>query len=100
MIDIRLDVDTIIIWILVGLLAGALASRVAMGRDLGLFGDIIAGVIGAFLGGVLAGPAPIHIAIAGHGIVTRKNWAFDGAVMPLFVLRLLGLGRSGEELPP
>ena len=33
MIDIRLDIDTIIIWILVGLLAGALASRVAMGRD-------------------------------------------------------------------
>ena len=94
MIDIRLDVDTIMIWILVGLLAGALASRVAMGRDLGLFGDIIAGVIGAFLGGVLAGLLHIKFSIAGHAVVTEIIVAFVGAVILLFVLRLLGFGRG------
>jgi uncharacterized membrane protein YeaQ/YmgE (transglycosylase-associated protein family) len=94
MIDIRLDVDTIIIWVLVGLLAGALASRVTMGHDLGLFGDIIAGVIGAFLGGVLANLLHIKFAIAGHPIVTEIIVAFVGAVILLFVLRLLGFGRG------
>ncbi len=54
MIDIRLDVDTILIWILVGLVAGALASRVALGHGLGLLGDLVAGVLGAFIGGILA----------------------------------------------
>ncbi len=87
MIDIRLDVDTIIVWVLVGLLAGALASRVAMGRDLGLFGDIIAGVM-------LAGLLHIHFTIAGHPIVTEIIVAFVGAVILLFVLRLLGFGRG------
>src|SRR5258707_3770293 len=98
MIDIRLDIDTVIIWILVGLLAGALASRVAMGRDLGLFGDIIAGVIGAFLGGVLAGLLHIKVSIARHPIITEIIVAFIGAVLLLFVLRLLGFGRG--KYPP
>ncbi len=94
MIDIRLDADTIIIWVLVGLLAGALASRVTLGHGLGLFGDIIAGVIGAFLGGVLAGLFHIKFTIAGHPIITEIIVAFVGAVILLFVLRMLGFGRG------
>ena len=94
MINIRLDIDTVIVWVLVGLLAGALAGRVALGRDLGLIGDVIAGVIGAFLGGVLAGLLHIHFAIDGHPIVTEIIVAFVGAVILLFVLRLLGFGRG------
>lgn len=94
MIDIRLDIDTVIIWILVGLLAGALAGRVALGRDLGLFGDVIAGAVGAFLGGVLASLFKINFAIAGHPILTEIIVAFVGAVILLFVLRLLGFGKG------
>src|SRR5258706_7870760 len=98
MIDIRLDTDTIIIWILVGLLAGALASRVALGHGLGLFGDIIAGVIGAFLGGVLAGLFHIKFTLARHPIITQIIGGVLGAGILLFVIRLLGFGRGKQPL--
>jgi len=94
MIDIHLDVDTVIIWILVGLAAGALASRVALGHDLGLIGDIIAGVLGAFLGGVLAEIFKVNFSIAGHPIISEIVIAFVGAVILLFVLRIFGFGRG------
>ncbi len=96
MIDIHLDIDTVIVWILVGLLAGALASRVALGRDLGLIGVVSAGVIGAFLGGVLAGLLHVSFSIAGHPIISEIIIAFVGAVILLFVLRILGFGRGGK----
>jgi uncharacterized membrane protein YeaQ/YmgE (transglycosylase-associated protein family) len=94
MIDIHLNVDTVIIWILVGLAAGALASRVALGHDLGLIGDIIAGVLGAFLGGVLAMIFKINFTVAGHPIISEIVIAFVGAVILLFVLRIFGFGRG------
>ena len=94
MIDIHLNVDTVIIWILVGLAAGALASRVALGHDLGLLGDIIAGVLGAFLGGVLAVIFKINFTVAGHPIISEIVIAFVGAVILLFVLRICGFGRG------
>jgi uncharacterized membrane protein YeaQ/YmgE (transglycosylase-associated protein family) len=94
MIDIHLNVDTVIIWILVGLAAGALASRVALGHDLGLLGDIIAGVLGAFLGGVLAVIFKINFTVAGHPIISEIVIAFVGAVILLFVLRIFGFGRG------
>jgi uncharacterized membrane protein YeaQ/YmgE (transglycosylase-associated protein family) len=94
MIEIHLNVDTVIVWILVGLAAGALASRVALGHDLGLLGDIIAGVLGAFLGGVLAVIFKINFSVAGHPIISEIVIAFVGAVILLFVLRIFGFGRG------
>jgi len=94
MIDIHLNVDTVIIWVLVGLAAGALASRVALGHDLGFFGDIIAGVLGAFLGGVLAVIFKVNFTVAGHPIISEIVIAFVGAVILLFVLRIFGFGRG------
>jgi len=94
MIDIHLNVDTVIIWVLVGLAAGALASRVALGHDLGLLGDIIAGVLGAFLGGVLAVIFKVNFTVAGHPIISEIVIAFVGAVILLFVLRIFGFGRG------
>lgn len=94
MIDIHLNVDTVIVWILVGLAAGALASRVALGHDLGLLGDIIAGVLGAFLGGVLAVIFKVNFTVAGHPIISEIVIAFVGAVILLFVLRIFGFGRG------
>jgi uncharacterized membrane protein YeaQ/YmgE (transglycosylase-associated protein family) len=94
MIDIHLNVDTVIIWILVGLAAGALASRVALGHDLGLVGDVIAGVLGAFLGGVLAMIFKVNFTVAGHPIISEIVIAFVGAVILLFVLRIFGFGRG------
>ncbi len=97
MIDIHLDVDTLLIWVLVGLVAGALASRVALGHGLGLLGDLVAGVLGAFLGGVLAQIFKINFQIAGHPIITAMVIAFVGAVILLFVLRMFGFGRKREH---
>ena len=97
MIDIRLDVDTILIWILVGLVAGALASRVTLGHGLGLLGDLVAGVLGAFIGGVLAQIFKISFQISGHPIISAMVIAFVGAVILLFVLRMLGFGRRGAH---
>jgi uncharacterized membrane protein YeaQ/YmgE (transglycosylase-associated protein family) len=96
-IDIRLDTDTIIIWVLVGIVAGALASHVALGHGLGLLGDLVTGIIGAFLGGVLAEVFKIKFAITGHPIITEIIIAFVGAVILLFVLRMLGFGRRGQH---
>ena len=97
MIDIRLDLDTVLIWILVGLVAGALASRVALGHDLGLLGDLIAGVLGAFLGGVLSSALKVNFEVTGHPIISEMVIAFVGAVILLFVLRLLGWGRGAKH---
>ena len=96
MIDIHLDMDTVLVWILVGLVAGALASRVALGHGLGLLGDLVAGIVGAFLGGVLAEVLKIKFSINGHPIITEMIVAFVGAVILLFVLRMLGFGRKHE----
>ncbi len=95
MIDIHLDLDTVLIWVLVGLVAGSLASRVALGHGLGLIGDLLAGVLGAFLGGGLADILHINFQVSGHRIITEIIIAFVGAVILLFVLRLLGFGRKG-----
>ena len=97
MIDIRLDVDTVLIWILVGLVAGALGSQVALGHGLGLLGDLVAGVLGALLGGVLAQVFKISFQITGHPIITAMVVAFVGAVILLFVARLLGFGRKSAH---
>jgi len=53
------------------------------------------GILGAFLGGVLAGVLKISFQITGHPIITQIVVAFIGAVILLFVLRMLGFGRKG-----
>lgn len=91
--SLNLDLDTILIWALVGLVAGFLASHVAFGHGLGLFWDIIVGVLGAFFGGiVLAGLLHFSIVIAGHPIISAMIMAFIGALILLFIVRLLAGG--------
>jgi uncharacterized membrane protein YeaQ/YmgE (transglycosylase-associated protein family) len=95
-IDIQLNVDTVLVWILVGLVAGSLASRVTLGHGLGLLGDLVTGVLGALLGGVLAQVFKVNFTITGHPIITEMVVAFVGAVILLFVLRILGFGRKHD----
>jgi uncharacterized membrane protein YeaQ/YmgE (transglycosylase-associated protein family) len=74
-------------WIIVGLVAGLLASMVMGGTGYGLIGDIIIGIVGAFVGGwafSLLGVSTPFGGLAGTIFV-----AFVGAVILLFVLRLL-----------
>ena len=85
----------ILAWLVVGLIAGWLASMVVRGGGYGLIGDIIVGVVGALIGGFLAS-ALFHMPDAVSGInVTTIIVAFVGAVILVFILRLISGRRRG-----
>jgi uncharacterized membrane protein YeaQ/YmgE (transglycosylase-associated protein family) len=76
-------------WIIVGLLAGWLAGLVFKGSGYGCFGDIAVGVIGGLLGGFLASYF-LHIGDPMSGINFQSILiAFVGAVIFIFILRLI-----------
>ncbi len=74
-------------WIIVGLIAGVLASLIMGGTGYGIIGDLIIGVVGAFVGGWLFRALHIHAPFTGLASVIFV--AFIGAVVLLFVLRLI-----------
>jgi len=81
---------SILSWIVVGLIAGWLAGRVMKGGGYGLIGDIVVGIIGGLLGGFIASYF-FNLGDPMSGI----NWtsilvAFLGALLLLFLLRLVG----------
>lgn len=73
-------------WLIVGLIAGVLASFV-MGGGYGIIGDIIIGIVGAFIGGWLFSRLGVGTPFA--GLAGTIFVAFIGAVVLLFILRLL-----------
>ncbi|MEP6618327.1 MAG: GlsB/YeaQ/YmgE family stress response membrane protein [bacterium] len=79
-------------WIVVGLIAGVLASIVMGGTGYGLVGDIIIGIVGAFVGGWIF--ARLGVASPMAGLPGTIFVAFIGAVVLLFVLRLLRRPRT------
>ena len=78
-------------WIIVGLVAGVLASLVMGGAGYGLIGDIIIGIVGAFIGGWLFRSLGVTSPIGGLAGVIFV--AFIGAVVLIFILRLIRGGR-------
>jgi len=56
-----------------------------------MLGDLVAGVIGAFLGGWLFAAA---FGVVGGGFLGSLLTAFVGAVMLLWVIRLVAPGRA------
>jgi len=80
---------SILSWIVVGLIAGWLAGKVMKGGGYGLVGDIVVGVIGGVLGGWIASYF-FHVGDPMSGInLPSILIAFLGAVLLLFVLRLV-----------
>ena len=76
-------------WIVVGAIAGWLAGQVMKGSGFGLIGDIVIGVIGALVGGWIASTFfNVPDAISGFNLTTIVV-AFLGAVIVLFIVRLL-----------
>jgi uncharacterized membrane protein YeaQ/YmgE (transglycosylase-associated protein family) len=74
------------VWfLLIGLAAGWLAGHLTKGGGFGLLGDIVVGVVGALLGGWLFG----LLGIAAAGLIGQLIVATVGAVVLLFVLRLI-----------
>jgi uncharacterized membrane protein YeaQ/YmgE (transglycosylase-associated protein family) len=79
----------LVTWLVVGLVAGVLASLVMGG--VGLVGDIIVGIVGAFVGGWLF--RQLGVTTPFGGLAGTIFTAFVGAVVLLFVLRLVTRGR-------
>ena len=79
-------------WIVVGLVAGVLASLVMGGTGFGIIGDIIIGIVGAFVGGWLFRSLGVTTPMGGLAGVIFV--AFIGAMVLIFVLRLIRGGRS------
>ena len=79
-------------WIIVGLIAGVLASLVMGGTGYGLIGDIIIGIVGAFVCGWLFSRLGVNSPFGGlAGVIFT---AFIGAVVLLFIIRLLRRGTA------
>jgi uncharacterized membrane protein YeaQ/YmgE (transglycosylase-associated protein family) len=85
----------ILTWLIVGLVAGVLASMVMGGTGYGIIGDIIIGIIGAFVGGWLFGQLGVSSPFSGLGGTIFT--AFIGAIVLLFVLRLIRRGTGGAR---
>ena len=83
---------SILIWIIVGLVAGVLASMVMGGTGYGIVGDIIIGIVGAFVGGWLF--TQLGVSSPFGGLPGTIFVAFIGAIVLLFVLRLLRGGTA------
>ena len=83
---------SILLWLIVGLVAGVLASLVMGGTGYGIIGDIIIGIVGAFLGGWLFAQLGVHTPFS--GLPGTIFVAFIGAVVLLFILRLLRRGTT------
>lgn len=79
-----------ILWfILVGIAAGWLAGQFMKGGGYGLLGDLIVGVIGGILGGLLFKMLGIQTSSILGSLIT----ATVGAIVLIFVLRLVGRKR-------
>jgi uncharacterized membrane protein YeaQ/YmgE (transglycosylase-associated protein family) len=78
--------DMHLLWFLIiGIAAGWLAGQLMKGGGFGLIGDLVVGVIGAFLGGWLFGA----LGIVAGGLIGRLVTATIGAVLLLFLVRLI-----------
>ena len=87
----------ILSWIIVGLIAGWLAGKVVQGGGFGLIGDIIIGIIGGVLGGFIASYF-FNVGDPMSGInLPSIVIAFLGAVLLLFLLRLVGGRRTSRR---
>jgi uncharacterized membrane protein YeaQ/YmgE (transglycosylase-associated protein family) len=77
----------LIVALVVGAIAGWLAGNIMRGSGYGLIGDIIVGIIGAYIGSWLWGV--LHLGPVGPEMVSRIITATVGAVVLLFILRLV-----------
>ncbi|MDX2457619.1 MAG: GlsB/YeaQ/YmgE family stress response membrane protein [Gammaproteobacteria bacterium] len=80
-----MDIQTLLIIVAIGAVAGWLAGVIMSGSGYGLLGDIVVGIIGAFIGGFLFG----LLGFAAVGLIGQIISATVGAVVLIFILRLL-----------
>jgi len=87
--------ESLLVILFVGLVAGWLAGQIVRGTGFGIVGDLIVGILGAFVGSWLLPQLGIHL---GSGIISAIANATVGAVLLLFIVRLLrGGGGWGTD---
>jgi uncharacterized membrane protein YeaQ/YmgE (transglycosylase-associated protein family) len=75
-----------LLWILIiGLIAGWLAGKIMKGSGYGVIGDLVIGIVGAFIGGEVFG----LVGIAAYTLTGRLITATVGAVLLIFLIRLI-----------
>lgn len=82
-----------IVWIVVGGIAGWLASLLIEGTGLGILWDVVVGIVGGLIGGFILGA----FGLSGGGIWWTFLTAFVGAVILLFIVKLVTGGRAGSR---
>lgn len=84
-----MELDSIIIWVLLGGVSGWLAGKIMKGSGFGTLGNIIVGIIGSFVGVWLAQFMNISGAQSGHFSIASILTAVVGAIVFLFILKLI-----------
>ncbi len=75
-----------LVWVvLIGMLAGWLAGQITKGSGFGLLGDFVVGIVGSLLGSFLFG----LVGIAAYGLLGRLAMAVIGAIVLLWLIRLI-----------
>ncbi len=80
-----MDITSLVIFLAIGAVAGWLAGSITKGGGFGLVGDIIVGIVGAVIGGWLFG----MMGITAGGLIGAIITATVGAVVLLFIIRLV-----------
>lgn len=80
-----MSVESLLVFLLVGGIAGWLAGLLVKGGGYGILGNIVIGIVGAVVGGSVFNSLGIY---AG-GIIGSIATATAGAILLLFVVRLI-----------
>jgi len=81
-----MGIESLLVMLLVGAVAGWLAGQIVKGYGFGLIGNIVVGIVGAFVAGLLLPRLGLGV---GSGIVSAIIYATFGAVVLLFLIRVL-----------
>ena len=80
-----MDLTALVIFLAIGAVAGWLAGILMKGDGFGLLGNIVIGIIGAVVGGFVFG----LLGISAGGLLGSIATATAGAVLLLFVVKLI-----------
>ena len=72
-------------FLIIGVVAGWLAGKLTRGHGFGLVGDLVVGILGALAGGYIFR----YIGVAAYGTIGALVTATIGAVVLLWIFRLL-----------
>lgn len=80
-----MDLSSLLVFLLIGAVSGWLAGTLMKGGGFGLLGNMIVGIVGAVIGGFVFG----KLGIEAGGFIGSVITATVGAVLLLFVAKLL-----------